>query len=128
MTGVLLMRCLAFAFLVYAFIEISALIFVALLLTTFYVKKKVSQTDEVKWDLYFKSMPNTAYLIRFWVLYLISLIAISVVGYYIFTAFAFEGAMFLCALTIILGIIKMVFKFKSNQIKLFEKINKLRDL
>lgn len=122
------MRYLGLGVLIYTLISISDLVLVALFLATFYVKKKISKMDEVKWDLYFKSMSNSSYLIKLGILSLISLTLISVFGYYIFTAFGFESGAFLSVFTGVLGIARMLFKFKKNKNKLLEKINKLRSV
>lgn len=122
------MRYLGLVVLIYAFISISGMVFIALLLTSFYIKKKVSKMDEAKWDLYFKSMNTTSYLIRFWIVYLISLFVVSIIEYYVLTAFGFHKGMLFSMLTIILGIIKMIFKFKDNMNVVLEKINKIKNL
>lgn len=122
------MRYLGLVVLIYAFISIAGLVFLALLLTSFYIKKKTNKMDEEKWDLYFKSMSNFAYLIRFWLVYLISLMVIAIVEYYILIAFDFEDSLLITVITILLGIIKMIFKFRGNMSELVEKIDKIRRL
>lgn len=122
------MRYLGLGVLIYAFISISGFLFVTLTLISFYIKKKVCKMDKTKWDLYFKSMNNYDYLIRFWLVYIVSLIMISGFEYYILISFNFENALFLSVLTIILGIMKTIFKFKSEMNKLLEKIDKIRNL
>lgn len=122
------MRYLGLFVLIYAFISISGMLFVGLILTSFYLKKIVHNMDEAKWNAYFKSMNNTAYLIRFWIVYLISLIATVVVEYYVLLAFGFECALLLSVLTMIVAIIKMIIKFRDRMSEVLEKIDKIRSI
>lgn len=120
------MRYLGLIILIYILIMCSGLLFVGIAFGACYIKQKIYKMDEEKWDLYFKSLATSSYLIRFWVLYLIALILVSTLGYYIFKILAFKNCIFLAILTAILGAVKMMYKFDKNKSKLLEMISELK--
>ena len=120
------MRYLGLIILIYILISVSGILFVGILLGTVYIKKNINKMDEQKWDAYFKSMDAFSYLIRFWGMYLIALIIVTTIGYFSFNAFNFTNPILLAGITLLLGILKMVYFFKKYREQLLEKIIEIR--
>lgn len=121
------MRILGLIVLIYSFTSLSGLLSIGLIMGSFALKKKASNMDGEKWDLYFKSMSNCAYVLRFGLLYLISLSLIVALSYFVFGAFHFENPIVLSGLTLILGLFRMTWLLATHRTELFEKITKIRD-
>ena len=120
------MKYLGLAILISILISLSGIIFVGLVMGSFYIKKIVHKMDEEKWDLYFKSLSENSYLIRFWTLYTTSLVIVSFIGEFLFNLLGYDNPKVLSMITILLGIMYMAYKFNQNKAKLFDKIIEIR--
>ena len=119
------MKFLGLIVLIYSLVAISGLLFVGLMMGFFAIKKKISKMDEEKWDLYFKGITNSGYLLRFGALYFVALCFAVSIGYVAFGAFNFKNPVFLCGVTFIYGALKITWKLTRNKDKLIEKVNKI---
>ena len=118
------MKLLGLITLMYLIVAVSGLVLVAAILGSFAIKKKVFKMDGEKWDVYFKSLSNSDYILRFGALYFISLSTSIYLGYFLFIAFNFQNPVVLSAITFVYGAVKITFKLYKNKATLIDKISK----
>ncbi|MEG2302229.1 MAG: hypothetical protein RSC14_05025, partial [Niameybacter sp.] len=89
------------------------------------VRQKVFKMTEEDWNTYFNTLEKGKLLLSGFILYIISLMIVSWMGYYIFKAFAFENILFLSIITFILGMAKILFEYKKRGPELLNKLKHL---
>lgn len=82
--------------------------------------------NEEKWDIYFKTITNREYILRFGILYLTSLFVVTIFGYFIFDVFNFKNPLCLSVLFFIVGLLRIILKLSTHKQELIEKLNKLK--
>ena len=120
------MKYIGLLILMYALVALSGLLFIGVLLGSFWIKKNISNMNEVKWEDYFKSMSNNKYILRFGFLYLIALIIITILSQYIYGAFNFEDTKTLAFITFVFGFMKMIWIIIIHKKEMLSKIDELR--
>lgn len=84
------MAILGGAILLLALLELASILFVPCLLGLFYLKYKLSHPTGEQWEQYFKTISNCGYLVRFYAICLVPLLAVSALGYFLFGLFGFQ--------------------------------------
>lgn len=115
------MKAIGFVVLAYGLISIASILFIGLLLMTFWVKYKRDDMKEEKWDVYFKTMSNAGYMIRFALIYSIPMLLISYAGYHIYEFFGYEQTKILACVTFVFGIFKVIYEIMFHKQELLEK-------
>ena len=118
------MKAIGFVVLAYGMISIASILFIGMLLMTFWVKYKRSHMNEEKWDVYFKTMSNAGYVIRFSLIYCIPMIMVSCAGYHIYEFFGYEQTKILAFATFVFGILKVIYEIMFHKQELLEKCKK----
>ena len=108
-------------------ISISAIIWVGILMLSFYIKKKICKMDGKKWTEYLNNMTNNGYLVRAGIMYLLAILISSILGYFIFSIFSYENPIILSVVVFILSGAKAAFKFTKNKEELLNKIKGLKN-
>lgn len=120
------MAILGGAILLLALLELASILFVPCLLGLFYLKYKLSHPTGEQWEQYFKTISNCGYLVRFYAICLVPLLAVSALGYFLFGLFGFQHPALLGALTFALGVVRITLKLKRHKQELLEKLCQLR--
>lgn len=108
-------------------ITLSGLLAVGLLLTLFYIIKKVSNMTEDTWGEYFNKLSNNRMLVYGFIIYLISLCLIGVLSFILFELLRYEYSILLSNCFVWIGICYIVFEFYRNKDMLLNKLNRLRN-
>ena len=120
------MAILGGAILLLALLELASILFVPCLLGLFYLKYKLSHPTGEQWEQYFKTISNCGYLVRFYAICLVPLLAVSALGYFLFGLFGFQHPALLGALTFALGVVRITLTLKRHKQELLEKLCQLR--
>ncbi len=120
------MKYIGLIILMYALVALSGLLFIGVLLGSFWIKKNISNMNEVKWEDYFKSMSNTKYILKFCFIYLIALIIVTILSQYIYGAFNFKDTKTLAFITFVFGFMKMIWIIIIHKKEMLSKIEELR--
>ncbi|OON91410.1 MAG: hypothetical protein ATN32_10450 [Candidatus Epulonipiscium fishelsonii] len=106
---------------------LTALIFVGVVLGSFFIKKHTFKMTSETWDLYFKNLSDKDVLVRFWALILIALSMACFFGYFIFIAMNFMYPLALTIVTFLLGVLRILFSFKKHGSEFLKKVHKIRE-
>lgn len=107
-------------------LELASLLFVPCLLGAFYLKYYLSHPTQAQWEQYFQTLSNCGYLVRFYVICLIPLLAVSALGYGLFGLFGFHHPLALAGLTFAVGVARITLLLKRHRQDLLAKLQRLR--
>jgi hypothetical protein len=120
------MRIIGGIVLILALLELASLLFVPCLMGVFYLKYLFSHPTAEQWDVYFQSISNRGYLVRFWAICLVPTLVVSVLGYGLFGLFGFSHPALLGLVTFLLGVARIAMKGKRHKKEMLEKLRALR--
>ena len=104
-------------------LELASLLFVPCLLGAFYLKYYLSHPTQAQC---FQTLSNCGYLVRFYVICLIPLLAVSALGYGLFGLFGFHHPLALAGLTFAVGVARITLLLKRHRQDLLAKLQRLR--
>lgn len=124
--GMSLSRLLGYAVLCRVLIAAAGLVFVALLLGSFWLAHKIKHMEGEQWEQYFRSIPTTGLLLRMGTVMALALAAVTALSCPLFAGLGFQQPELLAALFFVAGGAHLLGKFGRRREELLQKLLKLK--
>lgn len=124
--GMSLSRLLGYAVMCRVLIAAAGLVFVALLLGSFWLAHKIKHMEGEQWEQYFRSIPTTGLLLRMGAVMAAALAAVAAISAPVFARLGFQQPELLAALFFVAGGAHLLGKFSRRRDELIRKLLKLK--
>ena len=124
--GMSLSRLLGYAVMCRVLIAAAGLVFVALLLGSFWLAHKIKHMEGEQWEQYFRSIPTTGLLLRMGAVMAAALAAVTAISCPLFAGLGFQQPELLAALFFVAGGAHLLGKFGRRREELLQKLLKLK--
>ena len=124
--GMSLSRLIGYAVLCRVLIAAAGLVFVALLLGSFWLAHKTRHMEGEQWEQYFRSIPTTGLLLRMGAVMAAALAAVTAISCPLFAGLGFQQPELLAALFFVAGGAHLLGKFGRRREELLQKLLKLK--